>query len=93
MLRGMIKNDPRSPRPITTASRRARKLRLLAALAGLLFVVLMLRDARFDGRLEHAKIRLEPATCDMKAATKGGAPRTRSSRTGRGPCWHRRTPG
>jgi len=80
MLRGMIKNDPRSPRPITTASRRARKLRLLAALAGLLFVVLMLRDARFDGRLEHAKIRLEPATCDMKAATKGGAPRTRASR-------------
>ena len=65
MLRGIIANDPRSPRPEKHGNPRHKTRRLAAALAIILVILLALRDKRF----EDQGIKLEFTNCDAPTTT------------------------
>ena len=71
MLRGIIANDPRSPRPAAPAKARKPR-RLAAALAGGLVIILALHNTRFDAT---PRTELDFVNCE--------APTTRHNRTRR----------
>ena len=72
MLRGIIANDPRSPRPEKHGNPRNTRRRLAAALAGGLVIILALHNTRFDAT---PRTELDFVNCE--------APTTRHNRTTR----------
>ena len=72
MLRGIIANDPRSPRPEKHGNPRHKTRRLAAALAGGLVIILALHNTRFDAT---PRTELDFVNCE--------APTTRHNRTRR----------